>query len=91
MSELCHDCAYIFSGGNKENFILSLHDSVPTGCDWLATSKNRRDARFDIWNVVAQGNDLLTDQWAIMICVHCRELHPPIGEVENLQSAGVLQ
>ena len=91
MSELCHDGVDIFRGSDKEHLILSLHDGVPTWRDWLALPKNRGDSRFNIGDVIPQGNDSLADKRPIMVGAHRRELYTAFGEVENLQSARVLQ
>ena len=88
-AQFLHDDADIFARGQKKYLIAVLDDRRALGLDALAGPINGRNACVGGRDVLAQGAQGLAHQGSALQGANADQAHPAIGEIQNLQRAGV--
>jgi len=76
-------------GGNEEHLVIGFDHRIALRHDRPVAAEDRRHAGIHVGHVLTQLAQLLADQRAAVVGAHRHQLRLALGEVDNLQGAGV--
>ena len=89
-TQLTHDLADIFFGGDKKYLVALLYDGIALGKDRPVPAENRRDPGIHFGHVLAEESQFVPHQWPSLECTDSHQLDQTLGKIDNLKTAGLL-
>src|SRR2546422_3958644 len=89
LAQLIHYAPDVVARGQKEYLVAVLDDGVALRLHAAAAAIDRYDPHFRLGQVLWQLAQALTDERTALQCPQADEAHLAVGEVEDLQRAGV--
>ena len=89
--QFAHDGADMGRGGDEEDLVVGLDDGVARRLQGPILAVDGRDPGLDLGHVIVEGAQGMANQGATLAGLDRHQSHPPVGEIQHLEAAGVLQ
>jgi hypothetical protein len=90
LAQLAHHAADMLVGGDEEDFVINLDDSIAARHDGFAAPEDCRNAGIGSGKVLLEFTQFVTDQRAVMEGAHRHQLRPSAGEIQHLEGTRIV-